>query len=55
MKPRRRLATVLWVNGALERFKANFRQFHQVVDGSGSEAEKEWLNLRRVTEVFRPR
>lgn len=49
------LATVLWLNGALERFKSDFRQFHQVVDGSGSEAEKEWLNLRPVTEVFRPR
>ena len=49
------LATVLWLNGALERFKSDFRQFHQVVDGSGSEAEKEWLNLRPVAEVFRPR
>ncbi|MDI1260890.1 alkaline phosphatase family protein [Aquabacterium sp.] len=49
------LATVLWLNGALERFRADFRQFHQVVAGSGSEAEKEWLNLRPVTEVFRPR
>ncbi|CAH0350328.1 alkaline phosphatase family protein [Aquabacterium sp. CECT 9606] len=49
------LATVLWLNGALARFKADFRQFHLVVDGSGSEAEKEWLNLRPVTEVFRAR
>lgn len=47
------LATVLWLNGALDRFKADFRQFHRVVDGSGSEAEKEWLNLRPVTEIFR--
>jgi hypothetical protein len=47
------LATVLWLNGALVRFKADFRQFHQVVDGSGSEAEKEWLNLQPITEVFR--
>ncbi len=47
------LATVLWLNGALARFKSDFRQFHQIVDGSGSEAEKEWLNLRPVTEIFR--
>lgn len=47
------LATVLWLNGALDRFKADFRQFHRVVDGSGSESEKEWLNLRPVTEIFR--
>jgi hypothetical protein len=46
------LATVLWLHGALDRFKADFRQFHKVVDGSGSEAEKEWLNLLPVTEVF---
>lgn len=47
------LATVLWLNGALDRFKSDFRQFHRVVDGSGSEAEQEWLNLRPVTEIFR--
>ena len=47
------LATVLWLNGALDRFKADFRQFHHVIDGSGSEAEKEWLNLRPITEIFR--
>ncbi|MBI5924071.1 MAG: hypothetical protein HY836_00560 [Aquabacterium sp.] len=46
------LATVLWLNGALERFRADFRQFHKVVDGSGSEAEKEWLNLVPITNVF---
>lgn len=48
------LATVLWLHGALDRFRADFRQFHQVVAGSGSEAEKEWLNLRPIAEVFRP-
>lgn len=46
------LATVLWLNGALDRFRADFRQFHKVVDGSGSEAEKEWLNLVPITAVF---
>lgn len=46
------LSTVLWLNGALDRFRADFRQFHQVVDGSGSEAEKEWLNLAPITNVF---
>jgi hypothetical protein len=46
------LSTVLWLNGALDRFKADFKQFHKVVDGSGSEAEKEWLNLKPITEVF---
>lgn len=47
------LATVLWLHGALERFKADFRTHHRVVDGSGSEAEKEWLNLQPVTDVFK--
>jgi hypothetical protein len=47
------LATVLWLHGALDRFKSDFRQFHRVVDGSGSEAEKEWLNLRPIAEIFR--
>lgn len=47
------LATVLWLNGALDRFKSDFRQFHRVVDGSGSEAEREWLNLRPIPEIFR--
>lgn len=47
------LATVLWLNGALDRFKADFRTFHSVVDGSGSEAEKEWQALQPVTDVFR--
>lgn len=48
------LATVLWLNGALARFRDDFRQFHGVVDGSGSQAEREWRNLQPVTEVFRP-
>jgi hypothetical protein len=48
------LATVLWLNGALDRFKSDFRRFHHVVDGSGSEAEREWRNLQPVTEVFQP-
>ena len=46
------LSTVLWLNGALDRFKRDFHQFHQVRDGSGSEAELEYLNLRPITEVF---
>lgn len=46
------LATVLWLNGALDRFKADFLRFHGVIEGSGSEAESEWLNLQPVTEVF---
>jgi len=48
------LSTVLWLNGALARFKDDFRQYHKVVAGSGSEAEKEWLNLQPITEVFEP-
>jgi hypothetical protein len=47
------LATVLWLHGALDRFKADFKRFHKVVEGSGSEAEKEWLNLQPVTSLFR--
>ena len=46
------LSTVLWLNGALPRFKADFHQFHGVIDGSGSEAEKEWLNLQPISGVF---
>lgn len=48
------LATVLWLHGALDRFKADFMRFHKVVEGSGSEAEREWLNLRPVTSLFEP-
>lgn len=48
------LATVLWLHGALERFKADFKAFHGVVPGSGSEAEAEWLNLKPITTVFAP-
>jgi len=47
------LSTVLWLNGALGRFKADFRAHHKVVDGSASEAEKEWLNLQPITDVFK--
>lgn len=46
------LATVLWLHGALDRFKADFRRFHGVVDGSGSEAEHAWRNLVPITEAF---
>ena len=46
------LATVLWLHGALGRFKADFKQFHKVIDGAGSESEKEWLNLQPITNVF---
>ncbi len=47
------LATVLWLHGALDRFKADFKRHHKVVEGSGSEAEREWLNLQPVTQVFK--
>ena len=32
-------STVLWLHGALDTFRADFRQYHQVREGSGSEAE----------------
>lgn len=48
------LATVLWLHGALDRFKADFKQHHKVVGDSGSEAEKEWLNLQPLINVFAP-
>lgn len=48
------LATVLWLHGALERFKADYRQHHKVAAGSGSEAELAYIQLRPVTEVFVP-
>jgi hypothetical protein len=47
------LSTVLWLHGALDAFKADFRQYHKVVDGSGSESEKEFLNLRPISEPFK--
>ena len=47
------LSTVLWLHGALDTFRADFRQYHQVREGSGSEAELEALNLKPITEVFR--
>lgn len=47
------LSTVLWLHGALDRFKADFRRSHQVVEGSGSEAEREWRNLKPITQVFK--
>ena len=40
------LATVLWLNGALDRFRDDFKQFHKVVPGSGSEAALQWANLQ---------
>jgi hypothetical protein len=46
------LATVLWLHGALDRFEADFKRFHKVVEGSGSEAEKEWLNLQPLADLF---
>lgn len=46
------LATVLWQQGALERFRADFKRFYRVVEGSGSEAEREWQNLQPITDVF---
>ncbi|MFT3857320.1 MAG: alkaline phosphatase family protein [Aquabacterium sp.] len=46
------LSTVLWLHGALDRFRADFRRHHAVVDESGSEAEREWLNLQPVTTLF---
>jgi len=46
------LATVLWQQGALARFRDDFKRFHGVVEGSGSAAEREWLNLQPITDVF---
>jgi hypothetical protein len=46
------LATVLWLYGGLDRFKVEFKRYHRVIEGSGSEAEKEWLNLQPVVGVF---
>jgi|GEM_PF-3059427 hypothetical protein len=34
------------------RFREDFRRFHGVVEGSGSEAEQAWLNLVPITEAF---
>ncbi|HET8869527.1 MAG TPA: alkaline phosphatase family protein [Aquabacterium sp.] len=46
------LSTVLWLHGALDQFQKDFRQYHGVRDGSGSEAELEALNLKPITQVF---
>lgn len=48
------LATVLWLHGALDRFKADFKYFHQVDEGGDTEAAREWRNLIPVTSIFQP-
>lgn len=47
------LSTVLWLNRALDGFKTDFKQYHQVRDGSGSEAELEYLNLKPIEGIYR--
>jgi len=46
------LATILWLHGALERFKADFKHHHQVVEGSGTEAEMQWRQLEPIRDIF---
>ena len=46
------LSTVLWLHGALEVFKADFKQHYQIVNGSGVEAEKLYLNLTPLSDAF---
>lgn len=48
------LATVLAMHGALETFKADFKSYYQVRDGSGSEAELQYRNLTPIEGIYKP-
>ncbi|WP_374320326.1 alkaline phosphatase family protein [Aquabacterium sp.] len=47
------LATILWLYGGLEQFRADFQQYYRVQEGSGSPFELAWRNLQPITSVFR--
>ncbi|MDE2076327.1 MAG: hypothetical protein KGI91_04530 [Burkholderiales bacterium] len=49
------LSTVLWLHGALDSFRADFRQYYAVPSAGGaSEADHEYANLMPITGVFAP-
>jgi hypothetical protein len=48
------LSTVLWLHGALDRFKADFRRQYGVAEGAVGEAEREYRNLKPVVGVWQP-
>ncbi len=47
------LATVLWLHGALGRFREDFRQHHRVAPGDDSPLGLAWANLTPVPAWFR--
>ena len=50
------LATILWLHGALDTFRADFKRHYAVKEGSGTPLEKAWRNLLPVPQIFqRPR
>ncbi|MEY4763567.1 MAG: hypothetical protein RI907_240 [Pseudomonadota bacterium] len=47
------LASVLWLHGALERFRTDFQRFYQLKPGDVSPLGLAWANLKPMTGLFR--
>jgi len=47
------LATVLWLHGALDRFKADFQRFHGVKPGDDTPLARAWANLKPIRGLFK--
>jgi hypothetical protein len=47
------LATVLWLHGALDRFREDFQQFHGVKPGEDGPLAKAWANLKPIPGLFK--
>jgi hypothetical protein len=47
------LATVLWLHGALDRFKADFQRFYAVKPGDDTPLAKAWANLKPIRGLFK--
>lgn len=47
------LATILAMHGALDQFKADFKQYYQVREGSGSESELQYRHLKPIEGIFK--
>ena len=49
------LATVLWLHGALDRFRDDFRTHYKVEPGDDTPLAKAWANLRPIPGLFKVR
>jgi phosphatidylinositol-3-phosphatase len=47
------LATVLWLHGALDRFREDFRRYHGVKPGDDTPLAKAWANLKPIGRLFK--